>query len=147
MSDEKLNLNKRKNQIEKILKIENTQFVTGKEDEYGYSYDGVIITTDKQEIKIGIDDSSSCCENFDFISSEDNYRNFIGSDLYSIKQSDYLLKGKDINIPDLDEGGSMFINVETSKGLLQFVCYNSHNGYYSHNAIVISRQLNLSEEL
>ena len=41
----------------------------------------------------------------------------------------------------------MFVNVETDKGLLQFVAYNEHNGYYGHEACVISKHLNESEYL
>ena len=28
----------------------------------------------------------------------------------------------------------MFVNINTSNGLLQFAAYNNHNGYYGHNA-------------
>ncbi len=32
--------------------------------------------------------------------------------------------------------GFQAIDVHTSKGLLQFVVYNEHNGYYSHATIL-----------
>ncbi len=41
----------------------------------------------------------------------------------------------------------MFVNLETNVGLLQFVAYNSHNGYYGHDAVLVSKQLNLTEAL
>jgi hypothetical protein len=40
---------------------------------------------------------------------------------------------------DLDAGSAMFINVETTKGLLQFVAYNEHNGYYGHEVKLVSK--------
>lgn len=33
----------------------------------------------------------------------------------------------------------MFINVETTNGLLQFVAYNEHNGYYGHEVKLVSK--------
>ena len=45
------------------------------------------------------------------------------------------------------EGGVMFVNIETDRGVLQFVAYNQHNGYYSHEAKVISKQLNYESNL
>ena len=47
----------------------------------------------------------------------------------------------------LDSGGAMFVNLETSEGLLQFVAYNAHNGYYGHEAVLVSKQLNHEERL
>lgn len=40
---------------------------------------------------------------------------------------------------DLDAVSAMFINVETTKGLLQFVAYNEHNGYYVHEVKLVSK--------
>ena len=56
-----------------------------------------------------------------------------------MKQNDLDLNG------DYFEGGVMFVNITTSKGVLQFVAYNEHNGYYGHSACVISKQLNHEE--
>lgn len=49
--------------MEKILKIEETSF-DGK--------DGFVITTDQQEIKLGIDNGQCCCENWGYFMSEDD---------------------------------------------------------------------------
>ena len=40
---------------------------------------------------------------------------------------------------DLDAGSAMFINVETTRGLLQFAAYNEHNGYYGHDVLLVSK--------
>jgi len=117
--------------MEKILKIEETSF-DGK--------DGFVITTDQQEIKLGIDNGQSCCENWGYFMSEDDLSEFVGSNLIAVKVVDTALKKWD-EIEDMYEGDAMFVNIETSNGLLQFVAYNEHNGYYGHEACVISKQV------
>ena len=117
--------------MEKILKIEETSF-DGK--------DGFVITTDQQEIKLGIDNGQCCCENWGYFMSEDDLSEFVGSNLIAVKVVDTALKKWD-EIEDMYEGDAMFVNIETSNGLLQFVAYNEHNGYYGHEACVISKQV------
>lgn len=128
--------------MEKILAIIDTTWRDQNETEY----EGFIIKTDKQEIKIGIDNESSCCESWGHLISEDIPNDFIGSELLEIKIVDTALNTR-TNIKDVYDGGIMFVNFETTKGTFQIVAYNSHNGYYSHDAVVISRQLNHSELL
>lgn len=125
--------------MEKIIKIEETNFTLTK----GWSaYDGYIISTDKQIIKIGVQDGQSCCENYGYFMSEDNVSDFEGSELLSLEITDTQLKPcEDFNANDMYEGDVMFVNINTSKGLLQFVAYNEHNGYYGHEAVVLSEQL------
>ncbi len=125
--------------METILKIEETTF-DGK--------DGFVITTNKQSIKLGIDNEQDCCENWGYFMSEDNVSDFIGSNLIDVSITDTLLKPNEgFNVDEIYEGGVMFVNIETNKGLLQFVAYNEHNGYYGHEACVISSQLTQSETL
>ena len=122
--------------METILKIEETTF-DGK--------DGFVITTNEQSIKLGIDNGQCCCENWGYFMSEDDTSDFIGAKLIDVKITDTLLKpNDDFDVNDMYEGDVMFVNVETDKGLLQFVAYNEHNGYYGHEACVISKQLNES---
>lgn len=45
------------------------------------------------------------------------------------------------------EGNTMFVNIDTDRGVLQFVAYNEHNGYYGHSASVTSKQLTHGEVL
>jgi hypothetical protein len=129
--------------MERILKIQEFS-----EGERYNKIAGFKITTNKQVIKLYINDSNNCCEKWDYLMSEDCLEYFIYSELHGIKE-DGVSKGnnKKIDSIDLDNGGSMFIDIITSKGVLQFACYNSHNGYYSHSACVESNQLNLSESL
>lgn len=68
--------------------------------------------------------------------------------MIGISITDTALNNKKIEALEyLDCGGAMFVNLETSEGLLQFAAYNSHNGYYGHEAVLISKQLNYEEGL
>lgn len=81
-----------------------------------------------------------CCENWGYLSSEDDFGSFIGSELKNVYVTDTKLGTIVSNMKeDLDAGSAMFINVETTKGLLQFVAYNEHNGYYGHDVLLISK--------
>ena len=72
--------------------------------------------------------------------SEDDFADFIGAQLIDIKIVDTALNVTELKMEDelkgggLDAGDTMFVNINTSEGLLQFVAYNSHNGYYGHTA-------------
>lgn len=122
--------------METILKIEETTFDRK---------DGFIVTTTEQEIKLGIDNGQSCCENWGYFMSEDDFSDFIGAQLLDVKVTDTLLKpSEEFDVEDMYEGDVMFVNLETSEGLLQFVAYNEHNGYYGHEACVVSKQVNES---
>lgn len=68
-----------------------------------------------------------------YLSSEDDFGSFIGSELKNVYVTYTKLETIVSNMKeDLDAGSAMFINVETTKGLLQFAAYNEHNEYYVH---------------
>lgn len=126
--------------------IENIKEGFSFDDGWGNSgYDGVEITTNKQKILIGIDDGQQCCEEYGYISSNDNYEDFIGAEVRNVKITDTALKT--IDMPYLYEGGCIFVTLETSKGDLQLVMYNEHNGYYGHKVIVKSEQLSHEDNI
>ena len=134
---------------EKILSINEDSW---KESENNcVNYDGYIITTERQIIKIGIYNGQCCCEDWGYFMSEDNFVDFIGAYLTNITTTDTELNTEDFNKEMegicMEECSTMFVNFETSNGTLQFVAYNSHNGYYGHDAKIISNQLNGSETL
>ena len=131
--------------MEKIISIQEATFKS-KENDYS-NYDGYIVKTEKQEIKLGIYNSQCCCEQWGYFMSNDDFSNFIGSNLISVEITDTCLNNSVLEKEEINEGECMFVNINTSKGLLQFVAYNSHNGYYGHDAIVISEQLNHTEML
>lgn len=132
--------------MEKILKIEESCFQL---DEFSdYSFEGFDITTDKQIIHIGISDFQKCCEHYGCIITNDEIKDFIGANLQSIIIVDEALNTKNFEeVEKLHYADTMFVNINTSEGLLQFVAYNAHNGYYSHKAVISSVQLKHDEIL
>lgn len=114
---------------------------------------GYAIHTSEQIIKLLIDDESQCCEQWGYFMSEDDFEDFIGAELINLKITDTELKEGLLKQNDVDvnsgwfEGDVMFVDIVTSNGTLQFIAYNEHNGYYGHEAKVISKQLNFEEFL
>lgn len=131
---------------EKILSIKEVDgFKLNPNIKHASTYDGYIIKTDLQDVLIGINNSQSCCEQWGNIASEEDFESFIGAELIDIKLTDSALNTRMTNkVKGLhsDESCLMFVDLITNRGNLQFVCYNTHNGYYSHDAVVKSTQLN-----
>lgn len=119
--------------------------VTINEDRWS-GMDGFAILTNKQKIHLLIDNRQSCCENWGYFMSEDDITKFLGATLLGVHITDTVLNSRDLNLGESGSfsygGDTMFVNLETSAGLLQFVAYNEHNGYYGHSARVTSEQLN-----
>lgn len=125
---------------EKILAINGV-------GEYNYKafageryYAGIEVVTEKRRIRFLMDMEQNCCETFGCFISHDNLDNFIGADLRKIYLTDKALNTKVIDKLERDNyhefGDVIFINLETSKGLLQWTAYNFHNGYYGHDVVV-----------
>ena len=119
----------------KIKSIEETSWSRSSNSWSGY--DGFIITfEDDTQIKLGISNGQGCCEQWGYLMSQDDFSDFVGARVLSVE-------GVDSNKASIDlgralyKGNAMFINVSTTAGLLQFVAYNEHNGYYSHEAVVV----------
>lgn len=112
-------------------------------------YHGFIIYTNIQKIVFGISDYQSCCEEAGYLTTNDNIDDFIGAELTKIILVDKDLNHKAVKEIEakIDEGNMMFANIYTSNGVLQLVAYNAHNGYYSHDAVIVSKQLNLKTSL
>ena len=118
-------------------------------------YDGYLIITDKQEIELSIANGQDCCERWGYFMSEDNTEDYIGANLIDIELTDTALNEAKMKEEKVDsfingswyEGGIMFVDLKTDKGVLQFVAYNEHNGYYWHEAKVISTFLTHDENL
>ena len=112
-------------------------------EELPNGYEGYSIITNKQTIEIGISDYQKCCEDAGYMSSEDDFKDFIGAEILSIESVDTAK-----NVKKLEENVyyreacCMFVNINTNKGTFQIVLYNEHNGYYGHSAYVKSTQLN-----
>lgn len=131
--------------MEKIISIkEVTGFKSKKYSDWS-SFDGYEIETDKQVIKLGIANGQSCCESWGYFMTNDDVNDFVDAELLKIETVDEILNVE--KLVDTYDGGCMFVNLTTSKGVLQFVAYNSHNGYYGHTAIVESTQFSTEETL
>ncbi len=132
--------------METILEIKEAIFKRNQSD--WNEFEGYEIKTDSQLIKIGVSNGQACCENWGYLTTNDSLEEFIGAELLSISEVDEALNKKEIEETKyLDEGNTMFVNLETSNGTLQFVCYNSHNGYYGHTGVLISKQLEIDKYL
>lgn len=136
---------------ETITAIEEVQGVTPNEENSWDSCDGFRITTDRQKIDLLISNGQSCCEDWGYFITENDASKFVGAELRGLKLTDTnrstrkVVTGWDEPYDEkdlhLDEGGVMFVDVETDRGVLQFVAYNAHNGYYGHSAYIRSEQL------
>lgn len=128
--------------MEKILSINEHR-----EKPLYVEYAGYEVVTDKQRITLMIEDESNCCERWGYFLSHDDPQEFIGATLLDVTLVDAALNVTKVTAETggdryMDEGAVMFVNLVTDRGVLQFVAYNAHNGYYSHTAIVRSTQLN-----
>lgn len=128
---------------ETIIQIHETTF-EGR-DGYG-NYEGYIVTTNRRRIKLGISTGQSCCEVTGYFSSIENPLEFIGGRLMSVEVVDTLLNKERIDeVSYLDQGDVMFVNFNTDIDTLQFTVYNSHNGYYGHEAVVEVEKVEVEE--
>lgn len=128
----------------KITEIKLDTNFRSKASGYEDSYEGVVIVIDNsKEFKFGISDRQDCCESWGYLHSSDEVDNFIGADFLSWEEVDTWPES--IENPEekwgFDSGGFQAINVITSKGLLQFVVYNAHNGYYGHSVVIVDGEI------
>jgi hypothetical protein len=121
-----------------IQTIKPATFKPAQKNFYGMAEGFKIITT-KQIIRLGINMYQECCEHPGYFMSEDNFDDFINAELLDIVIVNECLRPEELS--DLYEGSVIFVNINTSKGVLQFTAYNSQNGYYGHNAVIESAQL------
>lgn len=106
----------------------------------GYSeMDGYKVETESHIFYVLIDNGQSCCESWGYFSSNDDIKQFIGTELKEINLTDKSLNTNKLEESDYfeDEGGIQFVDFVTSNGVLQLVIYNAHNGYYGHGILVV----------
>lgn len=106
---------------------------------YGQSdMDGYKVETDKHIFYVLIDNGQSCCESWGYLSSEDNFEQFIGAELFEVQLTDTALNQKAVENSEYyeEEGGIQFVDFKTSNGVFQLAVYNAHNGYYGHGILV-----------
>ena len=100
--------------------------------------DGYKVETEQHTIYVLIDNEQSCCENWGYFSSEDDFEQFIGAELKEINLTD-----KALNVSKFEEsgyyddcGGIQFVNFVTSNDIFQLAVYNAHNGFYGHGILI-----------
>lgn len=135
--------------IQKINKIKEIYNIKGSSDTM--EREGFVIVSEQQIIKLMIDNEQQCCENWGYFLSEDDLDTFIGADIINVYITDMCLNTKLLpKTKDEDDGeylSTMFINIETDRGLLQFTAYNLQNGYYGHDAFVFSNPIDYRKNL
>lgn len=121
--------------IERIREIYYTEDAIDKSKEcdfdtcYMYKYEGYEITTDKAKYIVAIDNDQQCCENWGYLTSEDDFEKFIGNELVEVRTDES-------RETEFETKYTCFVDFVTTKGTLQFVLYNEHNGYYGHKVII-----------
>ena len=96
---------------------------------------GYQVTTNQHQYRVLIRDQPSCCEQWGYITSEDDLSGYVGSTLLAVKLTDTALRTavmQELEETDFDCGGIQFVDFVTDKGVFQLAVYNSHNGYYGH---------------
>lgn len=106
----------------------------------GYAdMDGYKVETDNHTFFVLIDNSQSCCENWGYMTSEDDLNYYVGAELLEVKVTDTALNQKVLTKMSneyVDAGEIQFVDFITDKGTFQLAVYNSHNGYYGHGIVV-----------
>lgn len=103
--------------------------------QYGNSYYGIIIKTEENEYRFGVDAGASCCEDFGCDYS-DNIYELLGKNIKAIYDVPMQYKH-----PDVLEGFRK--EILAKDGSVYFIeCYNNHNGYYGHSFIGEDIQFN-----
>lgn len=136
--------------METIQEITEFHDEKGLQGEAWQSFDGWNVVTDDQTVVVAISNGQDCCESWGYFNSDDDPQKYVGAKLLRVERvAEDEAQRLVTTIPDmeygLDEGGAVFVNIVTDRGTFQLAAYNSHNGYYGHEAVVISRDLNLSE--
>lgn len=127
-----------------------TEVDSWKEHQDSWScYDGFKIETDEQEIYLLISNEQSCCESWGYLSSSDDFSQYIGKKIVKFEKTDTALKTERFDpLEWLDCGGVVFITFTFEDGgVLQFAAYNAHNGYYGHMVIFRSKELSFDESV
>lgn len=103
------------------------------------SMDGYKVETDEHSFYILISNGQSCCENWGYITSEDELDYFLGSELIEVNVTDTTLNKKILTKMDddyINNSEIQFVDFKTNIGTFQLAVYNHHNGYYGHSILI-----------
>lgn len=112
------------------------------------SFDGYMVETEHKKFYILIENGQSCCENWGYLSTNDDINYFIGKEISRISLTDDNLHNKDLDdLNYLDDGGVVFVTFYMVDGdTLQLAVYNCHNGYYGHSILIVEDDKILLED-
>jgi len=108
-----------------------------------------------ETIQLLISNDTQCCEKVGYFLTNDDVAEFIGAEFLKLNEVDSSLNVQTL-IDDFVRNGeeynesycsTMFINIETNIGTLQFTAYNEHNGYYGHEAIVLHNGIKIKHKI
>lgn len=124
--------------MSRIIKVDTSASYADKAGSYPRQYDGIRITFDDgEELFFGINTDQYCCETVAYLHSVDDPEEFIGANFLRLDERDTWPENVGEEEPEYwDGGGFQAIDVVTDRGIMQFVVYNEHNGYYSHGTIL-----------
>ena len=120
--------------MSKIVKIEEVYGITPYKS--SKKFDGFKIETEDEELYFVIERCQNCCECWGYLSTPENLENYIGAEYLGYEEKVCKLLVEQVKEDCVVEDEMQFLNVNTSKGVIDFAVYNSHNGYYSHTVIL-----------
>lgn len=130
----------------KILEIIEGGIPQNDDRNYYNGSDGVLIKTDAEDIRIGIDGYQSCCEHFGYnllypndLKAED----FIGEEIMGV----FAITECPADLDSYAYNDGVTYGVATNKGVIVLNVFNSHNGYYGHGYSFTSKNINESGTL
>lgn len=122
--------------MSKIVKIEEVNNVNFNDSRYP-CYDGFRIETEDEEMYFLIDNSQCCCENWGtYLYTPEDLREYVGADYLGYDESSCSEIENGLKSEYVESDEICFLNIHTSKGIIDFAVYNSHNGYYSHAVVL-----------
>ena len=102
--------------MNKIISITEVFSDSGNEepsDEWSGYFNGFVIKTETETIKLLIDNRQDCCEQWGYFLSEDDTKDFIDSEILSVSLVDKALNTKKLESVYDSETSTMFVNIET----------------------------------
>lgn len=105
-------------------------------------YSGYLINLDNDRgCFVLIESGQFSYENSGYVISTDEPDDFIGAELLNVTLTSKALNTKqmmqELEDNEIVESEAVFVNFETSAGLFQIAVYNSHDGYYGHDVVIV----------
>lgn len=122
--------------IKEIREVRNIQGIASWQKMDGYK-----IETEKHIFHVLIENGQQCCEDWGYITSDDDLEYYIGSELLEVDTIDTELNQKIIteieeDFDDISMNDIEFVDFRTSIGVFQLAVYNLHNGFYGHQIMI-----------